>query len=99
MNAMQVMPSLICRGCGAADSGVRSDLVAFVVDRNPNKQGMLLPGVRLPIEPVERLRDARPDYVLILPWKLTAEITGQMADIRSWGGRFVVAVPELTIID
>jgi SAM-dependent methyltransferase len=80
-------------------SGVRSDLVAFVVDRNPHKQGMLLPGVRLPIEPVERLRAARPDYVLILPWNLTAEITGQMADVRSWGGRFVVAVPELTIID
>lgn len=80
-------------------SGVRNDLVAFVVDRNPHKQGMLLPGVRLPIEPVERLREARPDYVLILPWNLTAEITAQMADIRSWGGRFVVAVPELTIID
>jgi SAM-dependent methyltransferase len=78
--------------------GVRSDLVEFVVDRNPHKQGMLLPGVRLPIEPVERLRETRPDYVLILPWNLTDEITSQMADVRSWGGRFVVAVPELTVL-
>jgi SAM-dependent methyltransferase len=78
--------------------GVRSDLVSFVVDRNPHKQGMLLPGVRLSIEPVEHLRATRPDYVLILPWNLTEEITAQMKEVRSWGGRFVVAVPELTVL-
>jgi SAM-dependent methyltransferase len=77
--------------------GVRGDLVEFVVDRNPHKQGHLLPGSRLPIEPVERLDERRPDYVLILPWNLTAEIVEQMARVRSWGGRFVIAVPRLTV--
>jgi SAM-dependent methyltransferase len=78
--------------------GIRSDLVEFVVDRNPHKQGCLLPGSRLAVEDVERLRETRPDYVLILPWNLTAEITEQMADVRGWGGRFVTAVPELTVV-
>src|SRR5665213_1202535 len=78
--------------------GIRSDLVRFVVDRNPHKQGMLLPGSRLPIEPVERLREVRPEYVLVLPWNLIDEVVGQMADVRDWGARFVVAVPRLTLI-
>jgi hypothetical protein len=77
--------------------GVRSDLVEFVVDRNPHKQGHLLPGSRLPVEAVERLAERRPDYVLILPWNLTAEIVDQMSGVRDWGGRFVVAVPSLTL--
>jgi SAM-dependent methyltransferase len=77
--------------------GVRGDLVEFVVDRNPHKQGHLLPGSRLPIEPVERLDERRPDYVLILPWNLTSEIVEQMARVRSWGGRFVIAVPRLIV--
>jgi SAM-dependent methyltransferase len=77
--------------------GVRSDLVEFVVDRNPHKQGHLLPGSRLPIEAVERLNERRPDYVLILPWNLTAEIVDQMSGVRGWGGRFVIAVPSLTV--
>ncbi|HEV2740918.1 MAG TPA: class I SAM-dependent methyltransferase [Candidatus Elarobacter sp.] len=78
--------------------GIKSDLLRFAVDRNPHKQGMLLPGSRLAVEPVERLRDVRPDYVLILPWNLTHEVIEQMADVRSWGGRFVVAIPRLTVI-
>ncbi len=78
--------------------GIRSDLVPFVVDRNPHKQGCLLPGSRLPVEAVERLREARPDYVLVLPWNLTAEITAQMAFVRGWGGRFVTAVPHLAVL-
>jgi SAM-dependent methyltransferase len=78
--------------------GIRGDLVRFVVDRNPHKQGTLLPGSRLPVEPVERLRDVRPEYVLILPWNLTDEVLDQMADVREWGGRFVVAVPRLTLV-
>ncbi|HEY0613988.1 MAG TPA: class I SAM-dependent methyltransferase [Candidatus Elarobacter sp.] len=77
--------------------GIRGDLIEFVVDRNPHKQGTLLPGSRLPVEPVERLHETRPDFVLILPWNLTAEITGQIAEVRDWGGRFVVAVPGLTL--
>jgi SAM-dependent methyltransferase len=78
--------------------GIREDLVAFVVDRNPHKQGLLLPGSRLPIASVDALFDARPDYVLILPWNLTAEITEQIGAIREWGGRFAVSIPELAVI-
>jgi SAM-dependent methyltransferase len=78
--------------------GIRNDLVEFVVDRNPHKQGCLLPGSRLAVEGVEKLRETRPEFVLILPWNLTAEITEQMADVRTWGGRFVTAVPQLTVV-
>ena len=78
--------------------GIRSDLVEFVVDRNPHKQGHLLPGSRIPVEPVERLAERRPDYVLILPWNLTAEIVEQMAVVREWGARFVIAVPHLSVL-
>ncbi|HEX3469452.1 MAG TPA: class I SAM-dependent methyltransferase [Candidatus Elarobacter sp.] len=77
--------------------GVRSDLVAFVVDRNPHKQGHLLPGSRIPVEPVETLLAQRPDYVLVLPWNLRDEIVEQMAAVRGWGGRFVTAIPRLRI--
>jgi hypothetical protein len=77
--------------------GVRSDLLAYTVDRSPHKQGRYLPGTRIPIHPPERLAQTRPDYVLILPWNLEAEIVGQMAQVRDWGGRFVVAVPALRV--
>ncbi len=75
--------------------GVREDLVAYTVDRSPHKQGRFLPGTQIPIHAPERIRETRPDYLLILPWNLRDEIAGQMADIASWGGRFVVAVPEV----
>ena len=78
--------------------GVGTDLVACVVDRNPHKQGCFMPGSRIPIHAPERLSELRPDYVLILPWNLKDEITGQMAEVRAWGGRFVIAVPELTVL-
>jgi SAM-dependent methyltransferase len=77
--------------------GVSSDLVEYVVDRNPHKQGHLLPGSRVAVEPVETLLARRPDYVLILPWNLTAEIVDQMSAVRDWGGRFVTAIPRLTV--
>jgi SAM-dependent methyltransferase len=77
--------------------GVREDLVAYTVDRSPHKQGRYLPGTRIPIHAPERIRETRPDYLLILPWNLREEIAGQMADLPSWGGRFVVAVPEVRI--
>jgi SAM-dependent methyltransferase len=77
--------------------GVGPDLVAFTVDRSPHKQGRYLPGTRIPIAAPDRLREERPDYVLILPWNLTDEIVEQMADVRAWGGRFVVAIPEVRI--
>ncbi|MGY1685893.1 class I SAM-dependent methyltransferase [Geodermatophilus sp. SYSU D00867] len=78
--------------------GVRSDLIAFAVDRNPFKQGRFLPGTHIPIHPPERLDDARPDYVLIMPWNLRDEISEQLRHVRSWGGRLVVALPRLEVL-
>jgi hypothetical protein len=78
--------------------GVRADLIDYVVDRNPHKQGMFLPGSRIPIRHPDAIADTQPDYVLILPWNLSEEITCQMANVLSWGGRFVLPVPSLTII-
>lgn len=77
--------------------GIRTDFVDFTVDRSPHKQGRFLPGTRIPIHPVERLLEEQPDYVLILPWNLRDEIVEQMAEVRSWGGRFVVPIPEVRV--
>jgi SAM-dependent methyltransferase len=79
-------------------AGVRPDLLPYVVDKNPNKQGKYLPGSRIPIVSEAHLREQRPDYVVILPWNLKAEIMEQLSYIHDWGGRFVTAVPELQII-
>ncbi|MGL9619762.1 class I SAM-dependent methyltransferase [Bradyrhizobium sp. U531] len=78
--------------------GVTRELIPFTVDRNPHKQGLLLPGTHLPIRDPAELIAARPDYVFILPWNLKDEIIAQLAAIRAWGGQFVVPAPELTII-
>jgi hypothetical protein len=77
--------------------GVRTDFLDFTVDRAPSKQGRYMPGVRIPILPPEAILEARPDYVLILPWNIKNEIKMQMAEIRSWGARFIVPVPKATI--
>lgn len=78
-------------------AGVRPDMLPFVVDKNPAKQGKYLPGSRIPIYSPEHLLSYQPDYVLILPWNLKAEVMAQLAGIRSWGGQFVTAVPGLQI--
>ena len=78
-------------------AGVRSDLLSFVVDRNPAKQGKFLPGTRIPIVDEARLHKEHPDYVVILPWNLKAEITEQLAYIRKWDGKFVTFVPVLSV--
>ncbi|CCD84528.1 putative SAM-dependent methyltransferase [Bradyrhizobium sp. ORS 285] len=79
--------------------GIRTDFLDFTVDRAPSKQGRYMPGVRVPILPPEAIFEAKPDYVLILPWNIKNEIKTQMAEIRRWGGRFVVPVPKATIED
>lgn len=79
-------------------AGVRSDLISFVADRNPAKQGKYMPGSRIPIVAEPVLKRVRPDYVVILPWNLKNEIMDQLAYIRDWGGMYVTAVPELEII-
>ena len=78
-------------------AGVRPDLLPFVVDRSPAKQGKYLPGSRIPIVSEEKLAAERPDYVLILPWNLREEIAAQLAYVRDWGARFVTAVPRLEV--
>lgn len=75
--------------------GARTDLIAFTVDRNPYKQNHFLPGTHIPILPPEEISVKKPDYLLILPWNLKSEISEQMRHVRSWGGKFLVAVPEL----
>jgi hypothetical protein len=77
--------------------GIRTDFLDFTVDRNHHKHGKFTPGTHIPILHPDRLRDARPDYVLILPWNLKTEIMSQLAFIREWGGRFVVPIPEVTV--
>ena len=79
--------------------GVGVDFLDFTVDRAPSKQGRYLPGVRIPILAPEAIFEAKPDYVLILPWNIKQEIKTQMEGIRSWGGRFIVPVPKATIED
>ncbi|MGQ0512023.1 MAG: methyltransferase domain-containing protein [Betaproteobacteria bacterium] len=81
-------------GIRAADG-----LIDYVVDRNPHKQGRFLPGSRLPVHAPERIRETRPEYVLILPWNLREEIVAQLAWIRDWGGRFVLPVPAAIVLE
>ncbi|PSO13856.1 class I SAM-dependent methyltransferase [Bradyrhizobium sp. MOS003] len=78
--------------------GITRELIPFTVDRNPHKQGLLLPGTHLPIRDSAALIAARPDYVFILPWNLKDEIIAQLAEVRAWGGQFAVPAPDLTII-
>ena len=78
--------------------GIRTDFVDFAVDRNPYKHGRFTPGTHIPIYPPERLREARPDFILILPWNLKDEIVEQLAYVRDWGGRFVVPIPRVAVL-
>jgi 2-polyprenyl-3-methyl-5-hydroxy-6-metoxy-1,4-benzoquinol methylase len=78
--------------------GIRTDFLDYTVDRSPHKQGHLLPGTHIPICHPDKVKETRPDYVLILPWNLADEITAQMSCIRSWGGRFVIPIPEPKIL-
>ena len=78
--------------------GISDDLVSYTVDRSPHKQGRFLPGTHLPIYPPSRIRETRPDFVLVLPWNLRDEIIAELSYIREWGARFIVPVPELAIL-
>ncbi len=79
--------------------GIRTDFLDYCVDRNPAKQGTFLAGVRIPIYAPERIAETRPDYVLILPWNLRDEVIRYTAGIREWGGRWIVPIPKLEIVD
>ncbi|MBF2065167.1 MAG: methyltransferase domain-containing protein [Calothrix sp. C42_A2020_038] len=77
--------------------GIRTDFIDYTVDRSPYKQGLFLPGTHIPIFNPDKIQETKPDYVVILPWNLKEEIMVQMAQIRDWGGKFVVPIPEVTI--
>lgn len=79
--------------------GIRKDLVQYTVDRSPYKQNMLLPGTHIPVFAPDMLRQTQPDYVLILPWNLKTEVMEQTAYIREWGGRFVVPIPSIQVLE
>jgi hypothetical protein len=79
--------------------GIGADFLDFTVDRNPYKQGLYTPGMNIPILPPEAIDQARPDYLLILPWNLKAEIMQQMRHVGAWGGKFVVPIPEVAVVD
>jgi SAM-dependent methyltransferase len=78
--------------------GIRTDLLDFTVDMNPYKQGQFLPGTHIPICAPERIDDVKPDYIFILPWNVKDEILAQLAHARTWGARFIVPIPEPTIV-
>jgi SAM-dependent methyltransferase len=78
--------------------GIRTDFLDYTVDRSPHKQGLFLPGTRVPIHHPDRLAETRPDYILILPWNLKDEILAQLEYAREWGARFVVPIPEVQVL-
>jgi hypothetical protein len=97
--------SLVAYGAAAKGNtllnycGVGTDLLDYVVDRSPHKQGLYLPGSRIPIHPPERLRETKPDFVVILAWNLKDEIMESVRFVRDWGGRFVVPIPRIAVFE
>ncbi|CAM5346048.1 class I SAM-dependent methyltransferase [Streptomyces tanashiensis] len=93
-------------GCGTPGKGntllnhcgIRPDLLAYTVDRNPYKHGRFAPGTRIPILPPEQIAADRPDYVLVLPWNLRAAVE-QLSFVHEWGGRLVFPIPELSVVE
>jgi 2-polyprenyl-3-methyl-5-hydroxy-6-metoxy-1,4-benzoquinol methylase len=79
--------------------GVRTDLLEYTVDRSPHKQGHFLPGTHVPVYAPQKILETKPDYVLILPWNIKEEIMSQMAEVRGWGGKFVVPIPAVMVLD
>ena len=79
--------------------GIRTDFLDYTVDRSPHKQGRYTPGTHIPILSPDMIKETKPDYIFILPWNLKDEITSQLDYIRSWGGKFVVPIPEIQVID
>jgi hypothetical protein len=79
-------------------AGVKVDLLSYVCDASPSKQGKYLPGSHIPIEHPDVILDRKPDFVLILPWNIQEEVMQQMATIREWGGKFCVALPSIKVL-
>jgi hypothetical protein len=79
--------------------GIRTDLLEYTCDRSPHKQGLFLPGTHIPIYSPDKITETKPDYVLILPWNLKDEIYSQLSYIREWGGKFIVPIPEVEVLE
>jgi 2-polyprenyl-3-methyl-5-hydroxy-6-metoxy-1,4-benzoquinol methylase len=79
--------------------GIRTDLLDYTCDRSPHKQGLFLPGTHIPIYSPDKISETKPDYVLILPWNLKDEICSQLSYIREWGGKFIVPIPEVEVLE
>jgi hypothetical protein len=79
--------------------GIGTDFLDFTVDRNPYKHGRFTPGMHIPIYPPDAIVAAKPDYILILPWNLKSEIVEQMRFVKDWGAKFIVPIPEVSVID
>jgi len=79
--------------------GIRTDFLDYTVDRNPYKHGKFTPGTHIPIFPPSKINETKPNYLLILPWNLKEEIIKQMSFIKEWGGKFIVPIPEPTVLD
>ncbi|MFA7242622.1 MAG: class I SAM-dependent methyltransferase [Sulfuricellaceae bacterium] len=77
--------------------GIRNDFLDYTVDRSPHKQGKFLPGTHIPIHHPDKIRETRPDYLLILPWNIKEEVMEQMAYIKNWGGQFVLPIPQVEV--
>lgn len=77
--------------------GIRNDFIDYTVDRSPHKQGKFLPGTHIPIHHPDKIRETRPDYLLILPWNIKEEVMEQMAYIKNWGGQFVLPIPQVEV--
>jgi hypothetical protein len=78
--------------------GIGTDFIDYTVDRSPHKQEHFLPGTRIPIYHPDKIKETKPDYLLILPWNIKEEIMSQMSHIREWGGRFVVHIPKIEVL-
>jgi hypothetical protein len=79
-------------------AGLKHDLISFVCDAAPSKQKKFMPGNHLPIHHPDELARQKPDWVVILPWNIAAEVMQQQEQIKSWGGKFVIAVPEMKVL-
>ena len=95
--------STVCYGAPAKGNtllnfcGIKNEQITYTVDRSPHKQGLFLPGSHLPIKSPKNILETKPDYIIILAWNLKDEIMEQMKDVRAWGCKFVVPIPELKI--
>ena len=95
---------IVCYGAAAKGNTllnyckIENNFIDYVVDQNPHKQGLFLPGTHIPIKNPDEIKKTKPDYLIIIPWNLKNEIMEEMKIIRNWGGKFVIPIPEVTIL-